>query len=529
MTTRRSKLDPTRRRGAYYTPEPIVRFLVDWAMAAGARRVLEPSAGDGRFVAALRRHEPEAVDAVEIDGESAELIRARQVPGVTVHQADAFCWYQPLFGDHRYDAVVGNPPFAGFHSYSGVSRGEGLALLRSEGIQASAMVNAWVPFVVLGCRSLRRGGRLAMVVPGELLHADYARPLRRYLGRRLTRMLIVTFRHLVFSGVTQEAVLLLGIAGGGTEEAAVSMIEVDGPEELAQVDPDAVGAATVGPGSVGSWSALSVPRYEQDLLQRITTELLAPLGQLGSIDVGIVTGANRFFCLPAADVERRGLAASSVVLAPRSVGGIALDHGRWRAAADGGEPCYLFRPRASSRGGLTAAELAYVEEGEGRGVHHGYKCSLRLPAWWRLPDPNPPEGFFARHVTEGPRMIVNTAEAVSVDSFMGVRPRPGVDVATVAASLHNSATFVIAELTWHAFGGGVLNVGPGLAEFLPVPQVAGDLEVREVDRLVGERDVDTTLRFVDERVLVSAGVDAGDAAKLRDLARALRARRLGQR
>src|SRR3712207_7064329 len=46
----RSKL-----RGGYYTPEPVADFLARWALADGAKTVLEPSAGDGAFVEAVAR------------------------------------------------------------------------------------------------------------------------------------------------------------------------------------------------------------------------------------------------------------------------------------------------------------------------------------------------------------------------------------------------------------------------------------------------------------------------------------------
>lgn len=520
--------DDARDRGAFYTPESIVDFLVDWAMAGGARRVLEPSAGDGRFVVALGRHGPEAVDAVEIDPASAERIRARHLPGVNVHQADAFTWYQPLFGDHHYDAVVGNPPFVGYHGFRGVSRGESNALLRAEGIEPSDLMNAWVPFVVLACRVLRRGGRLAMVLPGELLCADYARPLRRYLTRRLSRMLLVTFRTLVFPGVTQETVLVLGIAGAGTQGAAVSVAEIASAADLASLDPERGGhLVTADPGT--SWSSLGVDAGERALLDAVVADLFVPLGRLATIDVGIVTGANRFFCLSADEVAARGLWASMVRLAPRSVPGISCDEERFLTAVEEGQPCFLFSPQPRARSALSAAERAYVEAGEAAGVQRGYKCSLRLPAWWRLERRTAPGALFARHVAGGPRMIVNTAGVVSEGRFMDVRPRPGVEVGALAAGLHNSATYAMAELTWHGFGGGVLGAGPTAAEALPVPAGRAALDPERIDALVATGDVEAALRFVDEQVLVAQGVSRADAARLRRLAQALRARRVGRR
>lgn len=40
--------------GAYFTPDPVVATLVSWAVSDPADRMLDPSCGDGRFLAAHR-------------------------------------------------------------------------------------------------------------------------------------------------------------------------------------------------------------------------------------------------------------------------------------------------------------------------------------------------------------------------------------------------------------------------------------------------------------------------------------------
>ena len=40
--------------GAYYTPDPVVSNLVRWAVRKETDRLLDPSCGDGRFIAAHR-------------------------------------------------------------------------------------------------------------------------------------------------------------------------------------------------------------------------------------------------------------------------------------------------------------------------------------------------------------------------------------------------------------------------------------------------------------------------------------------
>ena len=52
-------------------------------------------------------------------------------------------------------------------------------------------------------------GRLAMVIPEELLHVGYAEGLRKFLLRRFRRVFVRLPSHEIFSGVQQAVVLLL--------------------------------------------------------------------------------------------------------------------------------------------------------------------------------------------------------------------------------------------------------------------------------------------------------------------------------
>jgi adenine-specific DNA-methyltransferase len=40
--------------GAYYTPDPVVSSLVAWAVRGPEDRLIDPSCGDGRFIASHR-------------------------------------------------------------------------------------------------------------------------------------------------------------------------------------------------------------------------------------------------------------------------------------------------------------------------------------------------------------------------------------------------------------------------------------------------------------------------------------------
>ena len=164
-------------RGGYYTPEPLARFLADWAAGAGSR-LLEPSCGDGAILEHLASTPGAQVDGVELI--AAEAAAARVRTGVPVVCADFFRWF--TFGHvGAYDGVAGNPPYIRSGTWDTCSRDAALELMRTQGMRPTRLTNAWVPFVVASVLAVRPGGRVALLVPAELLQVGYAAALRSYL------------------------------------------------------------------------------------------------------------------------------------------------------------------------------------------------------------------------------------------------------------------------------------------------------------------------------------------------------------
>ncbi len=89
---------------AYYTPPKLAAFLVGLMNLHPGSTVLEPSAGGGSFVRALKARD-HLVCAIDIDPDAAGLMHADQA--AVQDFADPLAGLWP-----RFDAVVGNPPFA---------------------------------------------------------------------------------------------------------------------------------------------------------------------------------------------------------------------------------------------------------------------------------------------------------------------------------------------------------------------------------------------------------------------------------
>lgn len=113
--------EPSKDRAAsqWFTPAWLAKRLVAWCGSPSVSRVLEPSAGGGALVDAVRDRWPFAiVDAYETDPRWADVLRARpdtwrcEPPAVRVHKADFLALPPPV---EPFDLAVMNPPFEGGH------------------------------------------------------------------------------------------------------------------------------------------------------------------------------------------------------------------------------------------------------------------------------------------------------------------------------------------------------------------------------------------------------------------------------
>ena len=104
-----------------------------------------------------------------------------------------------------------------YQAFTGAARTKGLEAALAQGIRLTALASSWAAFVVHAASFVAPDGRLALVLPAELLSVNYAAPVRRFLMERFTSVRLVLFEDRVFPGVMEEVVLLLAEGQGPTD------------------------------------------------------------------------------------------------------------------------------------------------------------------------------------------------------------------------------------------------------------------------------------------------------------------------
>lgn len=522
-------------RGGYYTPAPIAAFLSEWAIESPTAKVLEPSAGDGTFISAAVRHlgEQGRIIAVELFHDEAEKAAFRGGPLATVITGDFFSWFSSAVLSQSFDVVLGNPPFIRYQDFPDEHRQPAFSLMNKEGLHPNRLTNAWLPFVVAATVALKSSGRIAMVVPAELLQVNYAGELREYLARKYSHLMVVTFRKLTFPGIQEETVLLLGVRQDSVA-SEISFVELDGVEELSvpRVDSTRTSHVRLNHG-LEKWTQFFLTPKELGLIRELeSSDAFCKLGELAEVDVGVVTGRNEYFVLTQEEAKRFGVWQWCLPLVGRSaqIPGLLLRAEDWRTQAAAGAKCFLVQFGKVDRNELEAPQLTYVDYGESERFHEGYKCRIRQPRWWNVPSVWQPDAFLLRQIHDSPRIVENRASVICTDTIHRIRIRRGVDRRWLAAASLNSLMLAFAEIRGRSYGGGVLELEPKEAEGLPFPKPTSvELTVDDLDVLLRSKGLEETLAEVDRHVLGPAGLSARDIEVLRDIWRKLSSRRMNRK
>lgn len=525
-------------RGGYYTPPALAEYLCQWAIRSPSDHVIEPSCGDGAFVSAAARFlgEEGTVTAVEIVPDELEKARAanQQVqPSLDWHCASFFDIAPALLKRPCYDAAVGNPPFIRFQYFDKAARERAFCLLNEFGYRPNGLANAWIAFIQLAAEMLRDGGRLAMVLPAELLQVQYAAQLRHRLPMLFEAVTVIAFDKLVFPQIQQEVVLLLGEGRNRDPDnyGKLHTRELADGEALVSSAPVANAVCHLPERHTHEdmkWTSLFLDDSEfQLLLHTSEIDSLDRLGRLADVDVGIVTGRNSFFLVTEDHAEQLGLNGHAIDVVARTA---ALKSFRFTQEDmrqfGRSNRSKLIDLNGLDRSSFSPALESYISQAEAAGVNDGYKCRIRN-RWFDVPSVYAPDAFMFRQIHHAPLLVANGAEATATDTIHRVRVGRGINVERLGASLVNSLTFAWAEVCGRSYGGGVLELEPREAEKLLVPyEFADGLDLDYLDGKLRAGELEAAMDHGDSVLLQhGCGLSQSDVLRARKAWNRLRQRR----
>lgn len=534
-------------RGGYYTPQLIAELLVRWALSDGACTILEPSCGDGRFLQAVYNQTSAAsfstslsIQAVEImpeEAKKADVFSTKLRDGgaqVEIINRDFFSWLENEPATKQWDAIIGNPPYIRYQYFDKAQREIAEKIFKKANVPFSKRTNAWVPLVIASVMHLAPGGRLAMVVPAELLHIHHASGLRQLLEQEMESVTLVSIREMVFPDVLQGVLLLFGVKRSDrafmplyrenvkqpsllfqslNEPIKIQIIDVDGINDLNDLDVENI--PLISHENVhdtgGEWMLGLLTDEEEKLLQRLKARCdVLQFASIANVDIGIVTGANDYFVVNESTKKQFHLDAIAVPMLAKSelIKGITytqLDH---KANVAAGKSVYLLKFPKDAITDLSATMMDYIKIGEEQKLHERYKCRIRDP-WYVVPYVWASELSLLKRCHIFPRLVVNELGAYSTDTAYRIRLENAYKERAndLAFSFLNSLTFLSAELVGRHYGGGVLELVPSDIEKLLIPlQHSQQSEFEQIDCMIREGASLDEIVDVTDSVILSKGL-----------------------
>lgn len=549
-------------RGAFFTPPAIADYLAEWAVEGDrSASVMDPTCGEAVFLEAAGRR---LVDLGATPEQLREQVRGVDLHSASVEAAASLLRKQGLDGSFTIsdffalstpdkldaelpfvDAIIGNPPFVRYQQHVGVERKQAQLAALEQGVRLSGLASSWAALVVHACGFLKPEGRLAMVLPTELLYTGYAEPIRAWLKRRFKAVHLVTFERLQFDDATEKVVLVLARGSGGCN--AFSLVPVEDAEDLRSIRMFGPMHLSVAPPAQGKWTDLLLPVQQRQVYDRVVEEHFVPLATYGSPTLGTVTGANDYFCISEDTRVEYGIDERHLTkISPpgtKHFSGTTFSKHDWEQLRDEGAAVWLLQVHDDEPGWQEAPEnaglVAYLQHGLAIKVDEAYKCRIREP-WYRPPAVPIPDLFFTYMSHRYPRLITNAIGAGFVNSMHGVtlsRESPREAKRALPFLALSAATMLGAEIHGRSYGGGILKMEPREAAELPLPKPEILMEAWgriKPERAKLERQLEQGLwtgvaKHVDEALLVGAcGISRHAVQQLHEAGQELRRIRIGR-
>jgi adenine-specific DNA-methyltransferase len=258
-------------------------------------------------------------------------------------------------------------------------------------------------------------------------------------------------------------------------------------------------------------------KYERSLLRDLKSNTgFATFDQMADVDVGIVTGANKFFLVTDEVVKSFSLEQWAHPMFGRSehVAGVIFDKSDFAANRKAGLPTNFLWFDDIAFSSFPSSVQRYLRLGEEQALPKRYKCSVREP-WFRVPSVYASPVAMLKRAHHYPRLVLNKSKIFTTDTAYRIKPIIGTAVSLVYSFL-NSLTCLCAELEGRHYGGGVLELVPSEIErlILPICNVS-EAELRKLDeRFRNCTDDSDILREQDKLLLRKAGLSNNDLSAL---------------
>lgn len=520
-----------KKTGSYYTPLDLIQFMVDYLEKEQQdfSNVLEPSAGDGRFLSLLLP-KVKHIEAIEVFEEKVKQIQQVYSESKVEVKKRNFLDYV-LETPKKYSLIIGNPPYINLKMMEKEDIEKAKNLCVQENLSKSTMQNMWLAFVVGAVRLVSANGTIFLVLPMEFLQVQYAEKLRIYLEQKFNTIHIVSFEEAIFPEIEQDVCLVYLT----NKKECPSHI-------LYEIYKDAKNRKPISTNMIQKnkplqkWSNAILGDDEISILKEAKRRY-KKIGEMGEIAPGIVTGGNKFFILNQDQIDKYECIQYTLPIVQKSSyiseKTIEIDQQVLNDIKGRKKPYYLLNLAGEKEISKLPEPLqeylkwAGEEKVQEIKLKEHFKCANRSP-WYGVPIVNRGDIVFFKRYSILPRIYINKVKVHTTDAGYHIRLKKEFDAESVVFCFFNSMTLAQCEYNGRYYGGGVSELVPSEFKEITIPyRTIIKEDIAKLKRLFQKKaSIKEIVSFVNSRT-IDLEFKNGEADKFEEIRLKLIKRRIG--
>ncbi|WP_340063614.1 HsdM family class I SAM-dependent methyltransferase [Ascidiimonas aurantiaca] len=448
----------------FFTPQPIANLMADWLLGnKSLKTVLEPAFGLGIFSRTLLKKKKDIeIKGFDIDEtifkDASEYFKTYKNVSLSLEDYMYNGW------KNKYDGIICNPPYLKFHDYDNkeiLKEVESYLKFKFNGF-----TNLYTLFLLKSIFQLKKGGRIAYIIPSEFLNSDYGKLIKEYLlkTKTLRHLFVIDFKENVFDDAMTTASILLLANDEYTYEIEITNIQSKSDlrliGEYIKSYPDAKGefsfkTSELDPGI--KW------RQYYQIQNSKNYKNLIPFSTYAKVVRGIATGANEYFTFKKSKIEKHSIPDENLlpcVCKAKDVKGNFFTISDYERLIENDELAYLFNGK--SRDNKKVSD--YIVLGENEKVNEKYLTKKRKP-WYSLENRPPAPIWVSVFNRNGVKFIRNEANVSNLTTFHCVYPVNSNLFSNVSIDL--LFAYLLTDVAKEIFSDNRREYGNGLKKFEP--------------------------------------------------------------
>lgn len=462
--TKKTALEHRKEFAQFFTPQPIANLMADWLLGNEAlKTVLEPAFGLGIFSRTLLKKKKNLkIKGFDIDenifNDASDVFKENK--NVSLNLED----YMYNEWKNKYDGIICNPPYLKFHDYDNkeiLKEVESYLKFKFNGF-----TNLYTLFLLKSIFQLKKGGRIAYIIPSEFLNSDYGKLVKEYLLKTntLRHLFVIDFKENVFdNAMTTASILLLS---NDEHNSKIQITNIQSKSDLQLIEgyinsyPNGNGEFTFKPSELDAnvkW------RQYYQVQNALNYKNLVPFSTYAKVVRGIATGANEYFTFRKSKAEKHSIPNENLlpcICRAKDVRGNFFTKSNYESLIENDELAYLFNGKDSEN--KMVAE--YIVLGENEKVNEKYLTKKRKP-WYSLENRPPAPIWVSVFNRKGVKFIRNEANISNLTTFHCVYPTKSDLFSDIPIDL--LFAYLLTDVAKEIFSDNRREYGNGLKKFEP--------------------------------------------------------------